>query len=266
MGEPKKTTAEKSSTTIPILALIISGLALAASFYIGINQISIQVEQTRKMQDNQAEQNRKWEMLNKGYLDLESIDFMVFKEIDQEKFNKENWGYKNGFVQSAERGKMNDKVSLITTLVLWDSVKNAPVKENPFYTVSECKAAMKRNNLSLSTPIYQNYIINVEMKNMGSLPMNNLTFSTTATVNKEAVLDISKSANGSSTGFNLSPNKSASIQSKFYVPLDTELISPIKIEITANYNDGNGNTVKDIFSYEYTDDTGWSRISPSENK
>jgi K+-sensing histidine kinase KdpD len=89
---------KKPVTILSILALLVS----LATIYFLIKQVNLQAEQTRlqnaqteilaeqsrKIEENEREQNSKWDALNKGHLEVVDIDFQIFKEIDAEKLNE----------------------------------------------------------------------------------------------------------------------------------------------------------------------------------
>lgn len=269
---------KKPVSLIAIAALLVSLATLVFSIYIQTEQVRLQAEQTRiqneqtriqseqthKIEENERQQNSKWEAINVGHLEVVTIDFQIFKEIDADKLNKIDWGYKKGFQILSENRKYTDKISIPFALVIWDIEKNSPVMSNHYFTLSEINQAIKQFNLSTSTTeTYRKYLIYAEIKNTGNLPTNNCIVSFETNLGKGAQIDKSASNENQSNGIKVLPNKTYSTNFIFYLPLENDLPESINFNITLDYKDSSGNPKKETFYFLYKD--GWSPVSSPEN-
>jgi hypothetical protein len=100
---------------------------------------------------NQIDQNKRWDSLNLGDVDLTDLHLLTWKTISDEEFRKTNWGYQvrvyPEMVNGSGTGKMLVPFNLILEKV---GIKSRIENSNYFFTKDECLQEIERLGLNPS--------------------------------------------------------------------------------------------------------------------
>ena len=187
-----------------------------------------------------AEQNRRWDALNVGRVEISNIRFMMWKELSREEATSTDWGYKPILFSHAENGLHTGKYRVPYELFLADpnSMERIP-GSNGFFTISEANAEMARLNIGteLKPTIWKKFQILVVFENKGATLASDMK----CVVNmkewgKDTWVEVFKSKQGVA----LAASTSCNIAIGFSIPLLTDFPKEIDFEIDLSYEDVHG--------------------------
>jgi hypothetical protein len=233
---------------VALMAFIVSLIALGHTIY------------------NQMDQNRRWDALNRGRIDITDIGFTAFKLMTVNEVKETDWGFNLTYTYDVEDGVVSDKIKILSTLVLWDTAKDERIRGDMYLTISEAKLAMERLKLNPDTTdiyFYRNAYFNV--KNTGVSSLSNVSFKIWSNLKNEVRLAKENEKIAKTQGVEYLPGKTGLISFGFYVPLDKKLPETMEFNVKASYTDLQGQPVSQTFSYDVNGlNNSWAFVAPRE--
>src|SRR5713101_4138207 len=173
---------------------------------------------------NQAEQNRRWEALNLGRIDLTDESFTMFKELSKEELDASDWGYIPFAFPRLEGRVVTQRMQLPYELVLWDAnnKRRLPLSQG-FFKLPEAQLEFARLGLDASQQsiqVLKHYQVLFEFKNTGSTSVSEFEMSITAeSQTKKAPLTVFNSRSRP----DLLPGGTGNAAVDFYSPINEML-------------------------------------------
>jgi hypothetical protein len=218
---------------VALIALIVASLALAHTIYY------------------QYEQNRRWDALNMGRIDITDMGFVAFRTMTKDEILRTDWGFKPTFSYSVDDGVLSDKIKILFQAVLWDTVRDEPANRNAYLTASEARLAIERLKLNPdSTAIYLYYSVYFKVKNTGVSGIKNVRFTMISNLKNEVRLSKENQRIDRDQSIEYLPGKTGVLNYGFYVPLDKTLPDIITFDVKASYIDIHGKPFSKTFSYK----------------
>ena len=184
-----------------------------------------------------AEQNRRWDALNVGRIEIKDVGFIMWKEMSKEEAISKDWGYKPTIFSHAENRLHTGRYRIPYELILVEpkSKKRIP-GSNGFFTIPEAYTEMKRLNLdeNFKPEIHKRFQIQIDFQNKGATLASDMK----AVVkmkewDKQTWIEVFKSRQGVS----LAPSATCNIVIDFRVPLSLEFPEAIVYELAISYKD-----------------------------
>lgn len=117
---------------------------------------------------NQWEQNRRWDTLNLGLVQIIDQKFIMFKELSNEEVSVIDWGYNPTLYKVVKDNVHQNRVTMPYELVLMDSNNVRIPNSNGTHTLSGALKEIERLNLQVKPNIFKHYQIKFDVKNTGS--------------------------------------------------------------------------------------------------
>lgn len=183
---------------------------------------------------NQWEQNRRWDALNLGRVQLSDVGFIIWKELSKEEALSTNWGYKPTLYSVVQDRVHLGKYQMPYELVLMDSNNVRIPNSNGFYTLVEAQQETERLKPQTQPNVLKHYQVQFNFKNTGSTSSKETSIRITAQISgNDKPLDIFKSIEP----IDLLPSSSINAVSNFYVPLNAALPQIMKFSAFITYKD-----------------------------
>ena len=183
---------------------------------------------------NQWEQNRRWNALNLGRVELTDVGFIIWKELSKEEALSANWGYKPILYSVVQERVHRGKYQLPYELILMDSNNVRIPNSNGFFTLAEAQQEIERLKLQGNPQVFKHYQVQFNFKNTGSTSSKETTIKITAQIpGTEKPLDIFKSVEP----IDLLPSSSINAVANFFVPLNATLPQIMKFSVLLTYKD-----------------------------
>lgn len=184
-----------------------------------------------------AEQNRRWDALNVGRVELKDVGFIMWKEMSKEEATSTDWGYKPTIFSHAENRLHTGRYRIPYELVLVDpkSKKRIPGSHG-FFTISEARKEMDRLNLEkdFKPEIHKRFQIQIDFQNQGATLVSEMkTGVKMKEWEKETWIEVFKSRQAVS----LAPSATCNIVIDFSVPLPKEFPKIVNYEVDIAYKD-----------------------------
>ena len=190
---------------------------------------------------NQAEQNRRWEALNLGRIDLTDESFTMFKELSKEELGASNWGYIPFAFPRQEGRVMTERMQLPYELVLWDAnnKRRLPLS-NGFFKLPQAQLEFARLGINAShqsVQVLKHYQVVFEFKNTGSTTVSDFEMNITVeSPTKDAPLSVFNSRSRP----DLLPGGTGNAAVDFYSPINEMLPEIMNFKVSVKYKDIRG--------------------------
>jgi hypothetical protein len=236
---PKKNTKNiehpKPSNMLSIFSIIISVSVLLFTWY------------------NSRDQNKKWNHLNLGKIDVISVKFTYFREIETKDFDSIQWGYPVQVITDPESKIMqNGKYIVQNTVVAKDLKTGRIYGDESSITLNELRAELSHLNIPNYTYLefQKKYYVDIHLQNIGP---------TECYIKKQQIfIKDSKPPNDlklifeSNDSFKFESQRGNHTQFALSIPIMTNLPQPFEIFYEIAYDDINqeNHLAKYKFSYE----------------
>jgi hypothetical protein len=108
---------------------------------------------------NQWDQNKRWDAINLGDLDLKDIRITGWKSVSDEEFKTTNWGYTAAFYPIMENSVASGRLMIPFNLILVKKGTKSRIDgSNYFFTVDEGYKEIKRLNLDPNETLFMKNI------------------------------------------------------------------------------------------------------------
>jgi len=186
---------------------------------------------------NQWEQNRRWDMLNVGRVELTDVGFIIWKELSKEEALVTNWGYNPTLYSVVQDRVHRGKYQLPYELVLMTLDGSRIPHSNGFFTLLEAEDEAKRLHLQGNPPIYKHYQVQLDFRNTGSTTSKETTIKVTARLpdSQEPAVVFN-----SVEPVDVLPSSSINAAANIFVPLDVAFPHPLRFQILLGYKDVHG--------------------------
>lgn len=207
---------------LALLALLISGISLFWT-------VSYQLEQ-----------NRRWDSLNLGRVDLMEVNLTMFKEMSKQEVDSTDWGYLPFTFPRMEGRLITQHVQIPYELVLWDKATNKRVPfSNGVFTISESKKELERlgfNPSPTNIQVLKQYQVLFDFKNTGATPIKDFQIDITTDSGKSGQ---STNVFSSRSKPDLLPDGTGNATVDFYSPVNERLPDTINFNVSLKFENVN---------------------------
>ncbi len=205
------------------------------------------------------EQNRRWDALNLGRVEIKDVGFIMWKEITKEEATSTDWGYKPTIFSHTENRIHTGKYRIPYELILVDPrTKKQLSGSNGFFTLAEAQAELTRLGIEedVQPEIRRHFQIQIDFQNKGSTIASDFK---TLVKMKEIDKDSWVQAFKSKHGIALAPSATCNIVISFNTLLSLDFPKEINYEVEISYNDIHGELIRRKVPITYDSDMNyWS--------
>lgn len=189
---------------------------------------------------NQLEQNRRWDSLNLGRVDLTEVNLTMFKEMSKQEVDSTDWGYIPFTFPRMEGRLVTQQVQIPYELILWDTTTNKRIPfSNGFFTIPESKKELERHGLNpppANIQVLKHYQVVFEFKNTGATPIRDFQIDITTDGIKAGQLTHVFSSRSKS---DLLPDGTTNAIVDFYVPVYERLPDIVNFNVNLKFENVN---------------------------
>lgn len=182
----------------------------------------------------QRDQNRRWDALNAGSVELKEAKFYVWREVTRDEALTINWGYNPLLFSSADA---YNKFRIVYFLQLRDPVSGAPVPHaNPVFTMSEVDNEVKRLGVKPPISVFRAFRPVFILENTGKTEVTDCHIE----IDMRAGEEEWRRAFTANTPIRIAPGQPVNVSYDFALPFNTEIPKQISFRLHATFTDLHG--------------------------
>lgn len=183
---------------------------------------------------NQWEQNRRWDALNVGMVELKETKFFTWRELTRDEAFSTNWGYDPLILGSPEAW---GKFRLVYFLQLRDPTTGTPIpKANPVFSLAEVETEVRRLGISQPVAVFRAFRPVFVFENIGKSEVTDCRIR----IDMRLPSNDWQTAFESNTAVRIPPAQSVNVSFDFAIPLEQAIPNELSFKINVQFKNIHG--------------------------